>query len=285
VIGLAVAGLELWLDAVESGVPITLPECHELFAVPESSPAGLVLRVRGGSLPPTDGWRPLFSAAKSWHLYQDGAGRYVFEPARESLPRRHVTIDACFTQGEVLGEFDLPPAGGQATYPLQDLDLVIFANWLADLGDLILHASGVEVEGRGYCFAGESGAGKSTLAAALAEVPGVTVLGEDQVVLRLLGGRFWIFGTPWHVNPARCSPRGAPLDRLFLLDRSNGHGAWPLSPVDGIAGLLQTAFVPYYRPEAVSRILETLAHLPERVPMDGLSYEMGSDPAVLLRRV
>jgi hypothetical protein len=194
-----------------------------------------------------------------------------------------VSVDAGFRSGEVLGEFDDSTSRGKGLYPLQDIDVKLFANWLAESGDLILHAAGVAFGGRGYCFAGASGAGKSTLAAAFVQAPGTTVLGEDNLVLRLLDGRFWIFGTPWHLCPARCDPLGVPLDRLFFPDRMAGHGILPLPPLEGIARLLQTAFVPYYRPEAVARILDRLALLAERVPFFTLGYRLGSDVTEFVR--
>ena len=173
-------------------------------------------------------------------------------------------------------------ARASAFYPLADIDVILLVNWLASFGDLILHASGVAYEGRGYCFAGVSGAGKSTLAAAFM-ASGLTVLGEDNLVLRYLEGRFWIFGTPWHRDPAACSPDGVPLEKLFFLDRTAAPGVAPLPPVRGTELLLQTAFVPYYRPAAVATILDRLALLAERVPFYTLSHRLGAGVMALVR--
>jgi hypothetical protein len=109
------------------------------------------------------------------------------------------------------------------------------------------------------------------------------VLGEDQVILRYLEGRFWIFGTPWHLNASLCSPLGVPLDKLFFLDRTSGHGAGPFGPLEGTARLLQTAFVPYYDRAGVTRILDTLARLAEQVRFYTLGYRLGADLLELVR--
>jgi hypothetical protein len=226
-------------------------------------------------------------------LWQDERGRYVFVPGKRSLPRRQITVEAEFGAGEVLGEFGCHARLDVPSYPLQHIDAMIYANWLAGTGDLFLHAAGVEVGGRGICFAGHPGAGKSTLvnslisdprraalAAATSDVADsapVVVLGEDNVVLRYLEGRFWIYGTPWHLDPARCDPRGVPLDKLYFLDRTLDPGVAPVGPLEGVARLMQTAFVPYYRPAAVSGILARLELLSERVPFYTLSYRLGSD--------
>lgn len=54
-----------------------------------------------------------------------------------------------------------------------------------------LHASGVELNGRGVVFSGDAGYGKSTTAAALA-LRGVPVLSEDIVPLELTRGGIWV---------------------------------------------------------------------------------------------
>ena len=279
---LRVAGLALRLDSWGSTNCIVTPECHSKFVTDSAADDVLVLRVRSGMPSTSDAWRPLYTSSETWRLWQDEAGRYIFEAPHQSPPRRHVIVDPGFSVGDVLGEFGERAGADGTCYPLQDIDIVLFVNWLANFGDVILHASGVVVDGEGYCFAGSSGVGKSTLAAALAADPSVTVLGEDQVILRYLQGRFWIYGTPWHVNPAMCSPLGVPLKKVFFLDRSLSAGAAPASPVAGITRLLQTAFVPYYRPAAVSAILERLTLLAEQTPFYTLSYRLGTDPLRLI---
>lgn len=288
VLAVRVAELGLRLDARGTGLHLAAPPGHAKFLQPQTaesceSPAvfgGLVLRVRNGPPPEAkDSLAPLY-LSENWELWLDEAGRYVFAARRESPPRR-VVVDAGFTAGEVLGDFS--SFDGEGLYPHQRLEIRLFANWLANFGDVILHAAGVAVGGRGYCFAGTGGVGKSTLAAALASDTTITVLGEDQVILRCLEDRFWIYGTPWHENPAMCSPLGVPLEKLFFLERTGEDGMAVCAPVDGVVRLLQTAFIPYYRAEAVSAILDRLALLARSVPFYTLSYRLGADVWGLIR--
>ena len=172
---------------------------------------------------------------------------------------------------------------------------MLFANWLAGYGDVILHAAGVAVDGRGYCFAGSGGVGKSTLAATLMSASGsgahaaaaspasLVMLGEDQVILRYLDGRFWIYGTPWHIDPAFCSPLGVPLEKLFFLERTGENHVAPCTPLDGVARLLQTAFIPYYNRAGVATILDRLVLLAEQASFYTLSYRLGADVMALVR--
>jgi len=282
-INLRVAGLRLLLDARGGGVPLPLPACHRWFAESGAGGAGLVLRVRDGPLASTDGMQPVFCDPGTWQLWRDIAGRHVFFAPRSSPPPRQITIDAAFTAGEVTGEFSTMRTGGWSGYPLQDIDMMIFANWLAETGDLIMHSSGVDDSGEGYAFVGPSGAGKSTLAAELSAVPGVTVLGEDTVIVRRQAGRFMLYGTPWHTDPRRCAPGGVPLTKLFFLDRSAGHHVLPCKPRDGIERLLQQGAIPYYNRAGVERILENLSSLAEQIPCYVLGFEIGADVIELIR--
>ncbi len=283
VIGFRLAELELWLDGADSRVPLTLPPCHAPFRLEGRPRGGLSLRVRDGAPRSTAGWHALFRGAESWQLWRDDAGRRVFVPSAHSPPARQVAVDASFRWGEVLGQFNAGGANGRAVYPLQDIDMVLVVNMLAETGDLLLHAAGVDDRGAGYAFVGPSGAGKSTVAGELADRHSAMVLGEDQVILRRRGSQFLIYGTPWHTSPARCSPGGVPLEKLFILDRAGGHNVAPFGRRHGVERLLQNALVPYYHHAGVERILDTVARLAEQVPFYTLGFRVGADVMSLVR--
>lgn len=214
----------------------------------------------------------------TWEFWISPIGDYEFFLPYDEIPLR-VTVKPDFSEGTIRGDFSSIKT---PVFPLKNIENRIFSAWLGSLGDIILHASGVIYDGKGYCFAGDPGAGKSTLAAALAADSGITVLGEDQVVLRYLENRFWIFGTPWHLNPEMCSPEGIPLSKMFFLDRSLEPGAHLISPLDGITRILQTAFTPFYQPKWIPGILARLELLSQQVPFYNLSYQLGSDPVALI---
>lgn len=282
-IGLRLAGLELWLDARESGVPLGLPGCHTGFRAEGPPGRGLRLRVLDGPPRSTDGWQPLFRDGPSWQLWRDDAGRQVFVPSSYWPPRRQVVVDAAFRRGEVVGEFGTRADRAAPTFPLANIDMALYANWLAETGDLILHAAGINDAGVGLAFAGPSGAGKSTLTGELMSDPAVTVLGEDQVILRHQAGQFLAYGTPWHTDPARCSPGGVPLRKIFFLERRNGHGVEPCGPRAGVERLIQNALIPYYNRAGVERILDTLPRLAEQIQFYTLRFQIGADILKLIR--
>lgn len=282
-IGLRVADLALWLDGRASGVPLMAPPSYLRFL--DAGPPGdrLILQVVDSSPPPTDGWRSLYDDAETWQLWRDAEGRHVFVSPRHAPPARQVTVDTAFRSGHVVGAFSASLGRAQAVYPLDSIDIVLFANWLAETGGLIVHAAGIDDGGAGYAFVGPSGSGKSTLIGQAAPDPLVSALGEDQVILRQRGDRFVVYGTPWHTIPERCAPGGVPLQKLFFLERGAPYGAEPLPRRVAIERLMQDSFIPLYNRGGVDRILDSLACLAEQVPFYRLSYRIGSDVLGLVR--
>lgn len=279
--GITVANLTVWLDAEPFHSLVIFPECHTAFLQLEPASKGLQLELRRGLPQQKGNWSALCQTPDTFQLWQDEQDRLILEAPVQSPPLRRVIVNKEFTKGQVL--FDFEPAGGigKLFYPLQDIEIILFANWLANTGDIILHASGIELDGEGYCFTGASGAGKSTV---ISQIEGThaRVLGEDQVILRRLGGQFWIFGTPWHTLPCRCSPQGAPLKKLIFLDRHLEPGVLPVKALDGVTRLLQTAFIPFYRRELMPGILAQLDRLSAEIPFLSLSYRLGSDVLSLI---
>ena len=222
---------------------------------------------------PFDSMITQLTSEPSWQLGLDQEGRYIFH-FTTPLPERIIVMDPNFSSGTLYVDQSVSSVH---EYLLNTADIIIFSNRLANQGDLLLHAGGVSINGQGYVFVGRSGVGKSTLVDNLAENNSVTVLGEDQVVLRYLDGVYWIFGTPWHLNPDRCSPMGVPLKKIFFLDRKAANIVSSVSPKDGFKRLMQTAFIPYYRPAQVELIMENLERLGTQIPYKLLAYHLGDD--------
>lgn len=270
------------IDTRDSDLKVTVPLIFNKFLVDnrpgvsefQSEPGELLLKVRSEDQILGRAWGTPLCRTKAWELWQDEDGDYVFLFPRQ-IPPKAVFIENNYHSGVIA--YDFSKTTGKRFNPIESVDIRIVVNWLAKFGDLVLHASGVAVRSQGYCFIGASGAGKSTVAAQLAsESNEVTILGEDQVVLRYLAGQFWIFGTPWHEHEDRCSPIGVPLKKVYFLDRHRAPGIGLCPPAEGIAQILQTAFVPYYLPEKIPVIMDQLSLLSEQIPFYRLSYEQGT---------
>lgn len=280
--GLEVAHYKLFFESKESSLQRGIPFWHSGFTINRKETEAEQTSVFCNScsfmlqdlpLSRENTWHTLIARNNIWELWKDEADRFVFTNPMQALYRQLV-VDPNFCRADVLGDFS---SDGAAALPLpQDLEIVFFANWLGRYRDILLHASGIAVDGKGYAFVGPSGVGKSTLAGFLSKEAGVTVLGEDQLVLRLLDNRFWIFGTPWHENRSLCTPLGVPIEKILFLDKKDEDTLSAVTAMEGVTRLLQTAFIPYYRPELLDGILERLDTLANSVSLVHFSYLPGN---------
>ena len=289
--GLRVAQCSLWYWSDSPWVHAIAPPIEDRFTVfttAEEEKASavsrqLVLQVNQAELSRDLRWQQLVYRTKIWELWKDDQDFMIFYNPMQSV-LRVLRVAPDFSAGQVDGDFRPGEQGADQILP-RELEIVLFANWLGSFGDLILHAAGVKVNGAGYAFVGHSGAGKSTLAALLAQIPNVTLLGEDQVVVRKQAKDFWIYGTPWHYSSSRCAPEGAPLKALFFLDGKGENTLQSIAPMEGVSRLLQTAFVPYYQPQFVQLILANLADLAQQTPLRTFNFDKSSSPQYILSRI
>lgn len=165
-------------------------------------------------------------------------------------------------------------------------------------GGISLHASAVALEGRAVVFVGGSGQGKSTLAAALCELLGATLLGDDAVTIEVrregydvvaLEGKHWLdaaaaraIGREGEVpddetdkaplDAPRVDLARAPLALVvhvaFADDDTSAVRLERVLGLEAVSGLLAqlTRFV-VDEPEIARRDLTALAGLVERVPI------------------
>lgn len=277
---LSVAGLSLEISAEREEYWFNYSPCHLKFVRSDEGSNSsrteerLYLEVEDTAVSPQAKLTDLQCRNEIWELWRDEQENFIFTQPKQE-PQRWVIIEPGFDRGRIVGDFNAHR--GSLEFPLQYLDIVIFSNWLAKYHDLILHASGFALQGEGYCFLGDSGAGKSTLVRDLAKAENLTVLGEDQIVLRKIDGQFMVFGTPWHERIDLCSPIGVPLKKIFFLNRKAPVLLSTLNGFDAVVRILQTAFYPIYRPEVLDGIIGRLGELPGMVNFFELAYERGTD--------
>lgn len=226
-------------------------------------------------------WDKLIARTQIWELWQKNEQELVFSNPAQSVYRQLI-VQKDFSSGQLLGDFEFEP---EALLLPKELEIVFYVNWLGLYGDLLLHAAAVRIGEDGYAFIGQAHAGKSTLARVLSEDKSVKVFGEDQVVLRFIDGEFWLFGSPWHFYSSLFAPDGVRLKGLFFLDGKGKTDSLLLEPLRGVSGIMQTAFIPYYDPAAVERIMDRLGQLSELVPFQTFGFDLNEDPQKLKNRI
>ena len=262
-----VAGIcfELWSEG-EVGLALD-PGLRDFAA--GAKPGDIQVRVGWADSLRIPSGRPLFHSGGLWSVFNESKGyRFYFSaPHLGAAPYKAAWFDPEFVQGQVLlfrPYFDdrLP------VYPLEyPLDELLMIHRLARGQGVEVHAAGIVDEaGRGHLFVGYSGAGKSTTARLWQSQPGVQVLSDDRIILRVRDGKTWMHGTPWHGDAGVASTGCAPLFRIYFLEHGRDVELVPIAPARVGAELLVRSFVPHHSPAGLEFTLQFLGRLAREVP-------------------
>lgn len=211
----------------------------------------------------------LFHSGGLWSLFAEPSGyRFSFlSPLLGMTPYKEAWLDREFRSGRVLlsrryFETERP------VYPLEyPLDELLMIHRLSRGEGVEVHAVGISDENsRGHLFLGHSGAGKSTTARLWIDRPGVRILSDDRIILRVREGRIWMYGTPWHGDAGIASPDCAPLDDIYLLEHGRGNERLPLPPGRAAAELFARCFVTHHSGEGIRFTLDFLDRVAREVP-------------------
>lgn len=104
---------------------------------------------------------------------------------------------------------------------------------------LLIHASVIVNDGRGYVFLGKSGTGKSTHSRLwLQHVEGSTLLNDDNPVVGITGSEARVYGSPWSGKTACYRNTGVPVAAFVRLKQAGKNLLHRLTPAESYASLL-----------------------------------------------
>ena len=109
-----------------------------------------------------------------------------------------------------------------ASIVLASFLMIAFAHSAVLHETLLIHASVVEKDRKGYAFLGKSGMGKSTHSSLwLRYVEGVKLLNDDNPAIRIEeDGSVYVYGTPWSGKTPCYKNRKVPLKALVRLEQA-----------------------------------------------------------------
>ncbi len=245
---------------------VGLPPSYTYF-VSENEPE-VFLQVHSGRLPfDGHGREKIFNSGPNWSLYRS-RGKYIVRTMFQE-----VVFDPDFRSAE------LYMSGGQDDslrpmffgYPLYE---ILMINLLCRDRGILLHACGIVDRGEGVLFCGMSGGGKSTLANIWKDEKGVTVLSDDRIIVRRIGGRLTAFGTPWHGEAGHCSHERVRLRKIFFIEHAEKNWVKKISRTEAVSNLLTRSFPPLWDREGMARTLEFVDTLSQQIPC----YALGVVP-------
>lgn len=156
-------------------------------------------------------------------------------------------------------------------------DQAILTNLLNRSRVIVLHASAIILEGRGWVFGGRSGIGKTTLSRLLRDHLGATLLNDDRCALYHDHGQWSVTPTPWHGEEPEIQHQHAPLAGIVHLERSPQPGTYASLPPDlALPRLLATTIAPFYSQPDLTHTLDALDHLIQHIPSFTFSFHPDS---------
>ncbi len=111
---------------------------------------------------------------------------------------------------------------------------------------LMLHASGIAMDGKGYLFSANSGVGKSTHTSLWKAYFGerVRYINDDKPALRLMQDGWVAYGTPWSGKTALHENISVPVQALAFIVRSTENSITRLQTPDIISNLMEQTIRP-----------------------------------------
>jgi hypothetical protein len=275
---LNIAGYNIRVESADDG-PDLCPGQRFRRNMTDSPEYDVRIRVHHGCLRPGEDAERLFVAPYTveingykvrksdyfWSVYKQNGDMLLLTNFPEHPGKRAALR---FSLG--LREWDLYiENAGSETDPLDyPLDGLVLYYLTAINADIMIHASGVFYNGRGYLFSGVSGKGKTTMAK-LWDSIGAEVIHDDRLILRCNDGLFRMHNTPIYRNDM---PRVATLDRIFLIGHGNDNIMTPLREATSVSNVVANCIQHNYSQEMIARFLGSVSMMCSKVPVAKLSF-------------
>lgn len=131
---------------------------------------------------------------------------------------------------------------------------------------LMIHASVVSYEGKGYVFLGKSGTGKSTHSSLwLKHIKGTELLNDDNPVLRVIDGEVIVYGTPWSGKTPCYKNKQMPLGGIVRLSQAPYNKIQRLVPLIAYTALMPSCSCMRWDPVATDALHKTVEKVISKV--------------------
>lgn len=264
------SGVRLRLDRLPAEWAARLEADWSGFEADDENDAFLRLRVElgGAAIPPVEAFDP-----KTMRSGLDPRGAWFEMPEGRAV----LGLDG---SGKVILAGD---GADHAYYALLNLVRACLAWSMPSRGGALLHAAGIELDGRAFVLVGPEGSGKTTWARLSGEA-GVHVISDDLLLLDRPGAAFEVLGGPFYSRHEVRHLRGRwPLAAVLFPQHGSPAGCAP-SPVLRARARL-TANLPFVAEaiESDGRIARVVDRLVEGVPCLDLTFGLDTGFLPVLR--
>jgi hypothetical protein len=139
-------------------------------------------------------------------------------------------------------------------------------------GDIMIHASGINISGIGYLFSGISGKGKSTMAK-IWESSGAKVIHDDRLILRNTESGYRMYNTPVYSND---EPGDSPLSGIFIIDHGIANKLVAVTGASAVSIVMSNCIQHNWNPEIIARLLGSVSTMCGKIPVARLYFKPDS---------
>lgn len=131
---------------------------------------------------------------------------------------------------------------------------------------LMIHASLVRCDGKGYAFIAKSGTGKSTQVSMwLRYIENCDLMNDDNPIVRVIDNQVFIYGSPWSGKTPCYRQVKAPLGAITRIDRAQENSIEKLPPIEAFASFLPSCSTMKWDKDIFNAICNTVTKVVELV--------------------
>lgn len=169
-------------------------------------------------------------------------------------------------------------------YALDTTLMLLYAFASSHRNTLLLHASTIEYDEKGYLFLGKSGTGKSTHSRLwLNNIPGSNLLNDDNPIIRIIDGQCYVYGSPWSGKTPCYINRKIPVGGIVRLSQAPFNRITRLSQINAYAALLPSCSHMKWNHEMSEAVHHTLCQLLQNIPIHHLECLPNKEAALLCK--
>lgn len=162
-------------------------------------------------------------------------------------------------------------------FPLTNL---LWSRILQRENGLMIHASGVAHEDRGYLFTAVSGTGKSTMAGLWKQM-GAQIVNDDILAIVPKCGQAVMHNIPMPYYAD--VPKSAPLSAIFLLSQSPQNFITPVAGASALMRVMANCIQHFNTPQSVKLHLQNVQQLVGKIPIYELGFKPDTDIVTMIR--
>lgn len=174
---------------------------------------------------------------------------------------------------------------GERCYALDTALMLLYTFASSKLDTLLVHASTVEYEGKGYLFLGKSGTGKSTHSSLWIEnISGTKLLNDDNPIIRIVDGKVYVYGSPWSGKTGCYRNCRLPICGIVRLKQAPFNRIRPLTGIKAYATLLPSCSCMKWNHDMAEAIHSTISKVIERIHVYSLECFPNKEAALLCQQ-